>query len=137
MTAFGPFGSVFEGHGSPPSVNGYMCIPPEFKRRCLHRLFAKSACKLQSLPCIGELYRRFKQNVPELESRQFDGLLLTLRLLARCHDSGRLRLRTPAYSNRSVLWRLCETRDMISPGSGTHIRFQRVFYETIRFRIYC
>ena len=45
ITAFGPFGSAFEGHGSPPPVNRYMCIPPEFKRRCLNRLFPKSACK--------------------------------------------------------------------------------------------
>ena len=48
---------------------------------------------MQILPCIGELYYRFKQSVPESESRQFGRL--RLRLLARCHDSGRLRLRTP------------------------------------------
>ena len=35
----------------------------------------------------------FKQNVPVSESRQFDRLRPRLRLLARCHDSGRLRLR--------------------------------------------
>ena len=57
---------------------------------------------MRILPCIGELYHRFKQNVLESESRQFDRLRLRLRLLARCHDSGRLqlrlrlRLRTPA-----------------------------------------
>ena len=39
MTAFGLFGSAFEGHGFPPPVNTYMCIPTEFRRRCLHRLF--------------------------------------------------------------------------------------------------
>ena len=31
MTAFGPPGSAFEGHGSPPPVNTYMCMPTEFK----------------------------------------------------------------------------------------------------------
>ena len=40
-----PLGSAFEGHGSPPPVNKYMCMPHEFKRRCLHRLFPKSAYK--------------------------------------------------------------------------------------------
>ena len=45
VTSFGQFGSAFEGHGSPPPVNRHMCIPPEFKRRCLHRLFPKSARK--------------------------------------------------------------------------------------------
>ena len=45
MTALNLFGSGFEGHGSPPPANRYMCIPPEFKRRCLNRLFPKSACK--------------------------------------------------------------------------------------------
>ena len=54
---------------------------------------------MQILLCIGELYYRFKQNVPASESRQFDRLRLRLRLQARCHDTGRLRLqlriRTP------------------------------------------
>ena len=43
---------------------------------------------------MSELYHRFKRNVPASESRQFDRL--RLRLLARCHDSGRLQLRTSA-----------------------------------------
>ena len=29
MNAFGHFVSAIEGHGSPPSVKRYMCIPPE------------------------------------------------------------------------------------------------------------
>ena len=104
MTGVDLFGSAFEGHGSAPPVNRYICMPSIFKRRCLHRLFPKSACKFQ---CIGELYHRFKQNVSESESRQFDRLRLRLRLLARSHDSGRLRLRlrlrlrTPAWKS---LW---------------------------------
>ena len=32
MTAFDPFGSAFEGHGSPTPVNRYMYIPPELKK---------------------------------------------------------------------------------------------------------
>ena len=31
MTAFGTLGFAFEGNGSPPPVNTYMCIPTEFK----------------------------------------------------------------------------------------------------------
>ena len=85
MTGVDLFGSAFEGHGSAPPVNRYICMPSIFKRRCLHRLFPKSTCKFQ---CIGELYHRFKQNVSESESRQFDRLRLRLRLLARSHDSG-------------------------------------------------
>ena len=50
---------------------------------------------MQNVTCIGKIYHRFKQNVPESESRQFGRL--RLRLLARCHDSGRLRLRTRDY----------------------------------------
>ena len=51
---------------------------------------------MQILICIGKLYHRFKQNVPESEPRQFD----LLRLLAHCPRSRRfrLRLRTPALS---------------------------------------
>ena len=33
MTEFGPFGSSFKSHGSPPQVTWYMRIPPEFKRK--------------------------------------------------------------------------------------------------------
>ena len=56
---------------------------------------------MQILHRIGKLYHRFKQNVPESESRQFGRLRLRLRLLARCHDSGGLRLRlcTPAFGD--------------------------------------
>ena len=46
---------------------------------------------MQIVLYIDKLYHRFKQNVPESESRQFDRL--RLRLLARCQNSGRLRLR--------------------------------------------
>ena len=42
---------------------------------------------MQTLPCIGELYHRFKQNVPESELRQFDRLQLRLLLLAGDSDS--------------------------------------------------
>ena len=45
MTAFDPLASAFEGHGSSPPVKRYECIPLEFKRRCLNRLFPKSACE--------------------------------------------------------------------------------------------
>ena len=55
----------------------------------MHGLFPKKC--MQILSCIGKLYHIFKQNVPESESRQFDRL--RLRILARCHDYGRLRLR--------------------------------------------
>ena len=83
MTGVDLFGSAFEGHGSAPPVNRYICMPSIFKRWCLHRLFPKSACKFQ---CIGELYHRFKQNVSESESKKFD----------------RLRLRTPAWKSWAV-----------------------------------
>ena len=57
---------------------------------------------MQTLPNIGKLYHRFKQNVLESESRQFD----RLKLLARCHDSGRLRLRFCTPDTKSRLFRL-------------------------------
>ena len=34
MNTFDPLGSAFEGHGSPPSVNRYVCIPSEGKNVC-------------------------------------------------------------------------------------------------------
>ena len=45
ITAFDPFGSGIEGRSSPPPVNRYTRISPEFKRQCLYRLFPKRACK--------------------------------------------------------------------------------------------
>ena len=74
---------------------------------------------MQILTCIGKLYHRFQQNVPESESRQFDRLRLRLRLLARRHDSGRLRLRlrlrlrTPGSAPR--------TRSLCAPRQSTQL----------------
>ena len=31
IAEFGPLGSALEVHGSPPPINGYMCMPTEFK----------------------------------------------------------------------------------------------------------
>ena len=99
IVTFGPFKYTPEGHGSPPWVNTYKCIPIEFEDDICTYYFQEVHA---NYPCIGILYHRFKQNVPESESRQFDRHRLRLRLLARCHDSGRhrlrlrLRLRTPA-----------------------------------------
>ena len=67
---------------------------------------------IQALPCIDKLGHRFKQNVPESESRQFGRLRPRLRLLARCQDSERLRLRlrhrlrTP-YPKERLLCQTC------------------------------
>ena len=83
MTAFDPLAYRFEGHGSPLPFNRYMCIPPEFKKTMSAQIISKKC--MQILPCIGELYHRYKQNVPESKSRQLDRL--RLRLLARCRDS--------------------------------------------------
>ena len=80
-----PIGFASEGHGSPPPVN---YIPTKFKDDICTNYIQKCT---QILLCKGKLYHRFKQNVPESESRQFDRL--RLRLLARCHDSGRHRFR--------------------------------------------
>ena len=79
-------------------------------------------CK-QMLPYIGKLcvistYHRFKQNVPEPELREFGRRRLQLRLLARCHDSGRLRLRLGTHaSNISfyLRWRKWHHENAILP----------------------
>ena len=67
---------------------------------------------IQIIPYIVKLYHRFKQNVPESDSRQSDRLRLRLWLLARCHDSRRLRLRlrTP---DRDYEGRGTERRKMV------------------------
>ena len=77
MVAFGPLGFAFEGYGSPPPVNSYMCIPTEFKDDICTDYFQKC---MQIVSCKGKLYHRIKQNAPESEYRQSDRL--RLRLLA-------------------------------------------------------
>ena len=67
-----------------------LCMPAEFKDDICIEYFQKC---MRILICKCKLYHRFKQNIPESESRQFDRLRLRLRLPARCHDSGRLRFR--------------------------------------------
>ena len=93
MSAFNPLGPPLNAMAPRlPFMYTYIC------NRCLHNLKTTSAhitskkC-LQILPCVGKLYHRCKRNVPESESRQFGRLRFRLRLLARCHDSWRLRLR--------------------------------------------
>ena len=98
MATFGPFGSAFECHGPPP-VGTYMFMATEFNDKiCTEK---KGACKFSPVP-MGKLYHRFKQNFPESESRRFDRLRLRLRLLACCHDWGRLRLRIPGNNGISM-----------------------------------
>ena len=91
---FGPPGSAFEGHGSPLPVNTFMCIHIEFKDDICADYFQKVQ---SNSPPHG--LSQIKKNVPELETRKFGRLRLRLSLLARCHDSGqlRLRLRTPDF----------------------------------------
>ena len=70
IAAFDFFGSAFEGHGSPPPVNSYMCVHPESKNDVCKDYFQKKG--MQVLLRVGVLYHRFKQSVPESESRQFE-----------------------------------------------------------------
>ena len=59
---------------------------------------------MQILPCIGNLYHRFKQNVPESESRQFD------RLPTPTPGSlPRLRLRTPVFDPFRTSFLTCKS----------------------------
>ena len=112
MAAFCPVGYAFEGHGSPPPVDTYMCLPTEFGT--IYAQIISKKC-MQILPCIDKLYGRLK-NIPESESRQFYRLRHRLRLLAHCHDSGRLRLRlrlrlrTPAQNREAFREFICHSR---------------------------
>ena len=100
---------------SPRLIRMRACMPTELKKTVFEQIISKKCMKILSY--IGKLYRKFKQTVPESESRQFDRLRLRLRLLARRHDSGRLwlrlrlRLRTSAYSDESMMHSI---RGMIS-----------------------
>ena len=86
---------------------------------------------MQILLCMCKLYHRFKQNAPESESRQFGRPRLRLRLLARCHDSGRLqlrlRLRTPGRRRLEKSGHLSLLIDAQSAGSDEGSRFGRGF----------
>ena len=87
--------------------------------------------------CKGKLYHRLKKNIPESESRQLDRLRLRLWLLARCHDSGRLRLRlghrlhTPAMGvflkiETEHILEICLELSAVSFPSGTTKLFFRL-----------
>ena len=68
MATSGPLGSAFEGHGYPPPVNTYIyvygiCVYLQNLKTISPQIIPKKY--VQILPCIGKLYYRFKQNVPE------------------------------------------------------------------------
>ena len=114
---FVPFSGALGGGGGdayvwPPWMSlwrSWLTSPHHWLiRRCIYLQILKTISEeiiskkyMQILPCIGNLYHRFQQNVPESESRQFDRL--RLRLLARCHDSRLLRLQLRLRIPGSIL----------------------------------
>ena len=65
--------AALDPHGFPPPVKTYMCTYLENLKTISAQIITKKCMRI--LPCKGKSYHRFKYNVSESESRQFDQLV--------------------------------------------------------------
>ena len=91
MAAFGPFGSIFEGHSSSPPANTYMCSFTEFKEDTRTDYLQKVHANIS---CIDKLYHRLKKTFP---SRSRDSLIDSLTKTPTLRSLSGLQPRTPVH----------------------------------------